>query len=98
MKDYLTIGSSPVEEECAQVGSDNYSERAREECKRFIELIRKVNGEEPPGARLSIKSFPHDFGNYYEVVCYFDDADEESMKYAFDLENNSPLTWEDRRE
>ena len=33
--DYLTIGSTPPEEECAQVGCENYETLAKEECRRF---------------------------------------------------------------
>ncbi len=62
MRDYIDLGSSPANEDCAQVGSENYSQKAREECVRFIELIRKVVGEEPEGAYLAVKSNPHDFG------------------------------------
>lgn len=95
MKDWLSIGSSPIEEDCAQVGSENYAERAKEECRRFIELIRKKVGEEPYGASLAVKGFNHDFGRYYEVVCYFEDTNEEAINYAFKCETETPLRWEE---
>jgi len=95
MREYLTIGSSPAEEDCAQVGDDDYDQKSREECQRFIELIRKKFGDEPKGARLSIKSFLHDYGSYREVVCYYDDEFPKSVDYAFNVENNAPATWED---
>ncbi len=78
-----------------QVGSEDYSRRAGIECLAFIAAIRKKLGEEPPGARLTVKSFPHDFGSYKEVVCIFDDEDEAATKYAFDCEGKSPATWEE---
>ena len=95
MKDFVTIGSSPCDEPCAQLGSENYLQRAKGECLRFIDLIRSVCGQEPVGAFLAIKGFAHDFGTYYEVVCWFDDAIPESIDYAFHVEGNSPLTWND---
>lgn len=95
MKDYLNIGSSPCNEDCAQVGQDNYLEHSRNECKRFIELLRKKFGKEPEGARLAIKSFSHDFGLYREVVCYFDDALPQSVEYCYNIEANTPTHWED---
>ena len=95
MRDYMTIGSSPCDESCVSVGEPNYYPRAQEECARFIELIRKKLGEEPPGARLATKSFPHDFGTYHEVVCHFEDSDEEARIYALRCESEAPRTWQD---
>jgi hypothetical protein len=95
MKDYFSIGSSPIEETCVQLGTENYAERAKQECKRFIELIRKNIGEEPDGAQLGIKGFDHDFGRYYEVVCYFDDSNKDAVDYAIRCEKEMPLKWEE---
>ena len=97
MRDYLSIGPSPCDEDCVQLGTEGYYERAKDECKRFIKLIRKVCGPEPEGstAMLGIKSNMHDFGDYLDVVCYFDDQDELGMKYAFHVEGNTPETWDD---
>lgn len=91
--DYVCIGSSPAEEDCAQVGSDNYPELSRAECRRFIELIRSVVGPEPEGARLIIKSNPHDFGTYYEVAVKFDSDDEDASAYAYRCEEEAPTRW-----
>lgn len=96
MRDYVNIGSSPCDEPCVQLGAPNYGEESRKECQRYIDLIRKVCGEEPEGAELRTKSFPHDFGTYREVVCYFDDEFPDSVDYAFFVEGNSPETWKDK--
>ena len=96
MRDYISIGSAPSDESCVQVNREgDYHDAMRAECRRFLELIRKKLGEEPPGARLAVKSNPHDFGTYYDVVCYFDDEDEEARKYAYRCEAQSPGTWDD---
>lgn len=92
MRDFLYIGSSPVEETC--VGIDAGSHAQVEECKRFIEVIRKVHGPEPEGAQLKVKSNLHDFGTYYEVICWYDDKFPDSVDYAFKVEAETPLTWE----
>jgi hypothetical protein len=55
MRSYISIGPVPCDEDCAQVGRDGYREQAVKECKRFIELLRKTFGDEPPGAHLAIK-------------------------------------------
>ncbi len=94
MREYLEIGSSPANEDCAQVGSPDYAERSRMECKRFIELIRAKLGVEPEGAVLSVKSFPHDLGSYREVICYYDDQYPASVDYAFKVESEAPTQWE----
>ena len=95
MKDFINIGPVPYEEPCAQVGSPDYQRQARQECTRFINLLRRTLGEEPENAHLEIKSNPHDFGTYYEVVCQFDDDDEEAAKYAYRCESEAHSQWDD---
>lgn len=87
MKEYLDIGSTPHEEDCAQVGSEDYAKRAKRECSLFIEQIRK-HYPEPDCGYLIIKGHPHDFGTYYEVRACYDDEDKESTEWAFDIEGD----------
>lgn len=93
MKDYLVIGSAPYDEDCVQVGSENYAKNARLELNLYIEALRKHCGTEPEGATLAIKSFPHDFGTYSEVVCHYDDSLPDSEAYAYKCEGEGPATW-----
>jgi hypothetical protein len=76
-----------------------YPVNARKECQRFINQIRNHYGSEPQGARLYIKSNPHDFGSYLSVECEFiwnpmaefSDEEEEwtpSQEYAFAIEGD----------
>ena len=95
MRDYIVIGSTPCGEECAQLGTEGYYKKAMAESKRFIQLLRKTFGDEPFGALLAIKAFDHDFGTYHEVVCYFQDDNEEAMNYAYRCENETPETWDE---
>ncbi len=46
------------------------------------------------GARLSIRSNPHDFGTYLSVVCYFDHRKQTSIDYAFRCETG-PHFWDE---
>jgi hypothetical protein len=94
MQAYLSLAPAPVEEDCAQVGTDDYPTRARAECRRFIALLRQKFGPEPEGARLAVKTCAHDFGDYFEVVCYFDETLPESVEYAYRCEDNLPATWD----
>ena len=95
MRDFITLGTAPVNESCAQLGQEDYEVKVRPECQRFIKLLRKKFGDEPPGARFALKPFNHDFGVYYEVVCLFDTDDEEAAHYAYRCEDELPATWED---
>ena len=94
MKDFLNIGSTPPAEDCEQLGPDYDVQKAKEECQRYIDLLRKTLGDEPEGARLAIKGFDHDFGRYYEVVCYYYDDNQESVDYAYRCEGEGPENWE----
>jgi hypothetical protein len=93
MRDYLTLGPTPSDEPCACVGETHYSEQAIEECARFIRLLREKFGHEPEGAALTTKWFPHDFGNYCEVVCSYNTDIPESVEYAFRCDDETPTTW-----
>ncbi|KKN20131.1 hypothetical protein LCGC14_0938740 [marine sediment metagenome] len=96
MRDHISIASAPALEDCVQVNpSGDYHDAMKAECRRFLDLIRKKLGPEPPGAMLTVKSNPHDFGSYYEVACLFDDENEEARKYAFRCEAEAPLRWSD---
>ena len=94
MRDYFCIGSSPCEEDCAQVGQPDYRRKAIAECYRFIQLIRDTLGPEPEGAELRIKAFEHDFGTYHEVVCWFETDNEAAREYAHRCDDHAPATWE----
>ena len=100
MRDYLSIGSTPSDESCAQVGSDRYSRASRYECRAFVNQLRRVFGEEPDGAYIKVKSFPHDFGTYKEVVVEYEEGNPEALEYALKIEGDTPLEWDDeaRRE
>ena len=93
MPDCLDLGSVPSYEDCAQVGSEGYGQRARRECQAYINQLRRLYGEEPDGARLSMKSNPHDFGTYYSVVCYFDGDNKQAADYAYRCEAGTD-TWD----
>ena len=95
MRDTIEIGSAPCDEDCAQVGSPNYRDRAGAECTAFIGQIRRVFGPEPSGARLKVQSFPHDFGTYYEVVVQYETENEEAAAYAMVCCDRAPNQWDE---
>lgn len=93
MFDEVFIGPVPAGEPCSQVGDQDYHTESRMECRALIGQIRRERGEEPNGARLTIKAQPHDFGTYYEVVCRYSDGNETAAAYAWDCED-LPENWD----
>lgn len=94
MQDYITIGSTPSGEDCAQVGTWDYMRKSRRECRAFINQIIREHGEPPEGASLRIKSFSHDFGTYHEVAVYYDDSNTAACDYAIGVEGNTAEYWD----
>ena len=91
MRDYLELGPVPADEDCQQVGCPDYDyEKDTADLRRYKTMLE----ERWPDAHFAIKSFPHDFGSYREVVVYFDTEQEDPV--AFDIEANLPRTWDEQ--
>lgn len=99
MAEVIEIGSSPCNEECAQVGQPDYPERSKAECRAFINQIKRVMGEPPEGVTLYTKSNQHDYGTYREVAVKVSALGEEArdiaLVYAYRCEGESPENWDD---
>jgi len=98
--DELTLAPTPVYEDCAQVGTPDYTERAKAECQAFIGQLKRVFGEPPEGARLKVKGNLHDVGAsgvciYYEVAVVFDGANPRAVDYAYTIDDDLPKEWDD---
>jgi len=94
-QDYISISSTPYDEDTAQVGEDNYMAKSRKECRAFAHQLLRQFGNPPHGAKLSIKHFPHDAGTYMEVAVIFDDENEIATNYAYSVDNDIPAHWDD---
>ena len=92
--DHISLGPTPAEEACEQLGPHYDAVRARQECRAFIAQLRRTFGEEPAGARLRVTSNAHDFGTYHEVECRFDGDSEGAAAYAFRCESEGPQQWD----
>jgi len=98
MCSFVDLGTTtPPMEDCAQVGARDYDyyERAKREAKAFINQLRRMFGPEPPGARLAIKSHPHDFGTYITTVVFYDNTDELGAQYAQRCDAEGPQEWDE---
>jgi len=87
MKEFINIGSSPAEEDCFQTGD------AR--CLRECRIYKRQLEREFPGGDFRVKSFPHDFGSYWEVVAYYNPEDEKETDLAFQAESEASPSWDD---
>jgi hypothetical protein len=92
--DYLVIGSVPYDEPCQQVPYDD-PVLARLECKAFANQLVRILGPPPEGASLQVKSFPHDFGTYCEVVVWYDENNDKAAEYAYKCEAEAPAEWDE---
>ena len=90
----LELGSTPSGEDCVQVGSDSYFDLYIAEAKAYIDQLKRQFPNIPDGVSFGIKSFPHDFGTYHEVVVKYNEDNEEAINFAFDVENNTPEYWD----
>ncbi len=91
--DYDLLSTAPPEEPCVQ-GSDD-PQKAREEGRRYIDLIRRVCGGEPEGATLRVRANPHDLGTYYSVALFFDESDPVHVEYMRKVDSEGPIDWND---
>lgn len=96
MQQWIDIGPCPADEECEQanISGANY-ERMKQECRALIAQLRRQLGNEPEGARLTIKfNRDGDYG-YYEAICTYDAKNKAAIDYAFRCEMEMPAKWDD---
>jgi hypothetical protein len=97
MKESFELGTTvPLDEPCAQLGSDTYYNDSNAEVIALIDMIERTIGNPPPGTRLKKISCPHDFGTYYDISVVYDSDDEESEEYMLQVESNLPYEWDEK--
>lgn len=102
MQHHISLGSTPPEEACAQVGADNYYEQAKKECNAYkaqlMRLVVKEFGVLPDDTtfRLRVRGQEHDYGTYYEVFAFFSEYDAKASEMAFWLDANIPGQWDEQ--
>jgi len=97
MREYLDIGSSPVDEPCAQLGTEEYLSRVRLELWAYrnqMERLWAVRLAEEPDMHFGVRANQHDFGTYHELVIHYDDEFETQANLAIEMQNESPATWD----
>lgn len=93
----LNLSPTPVAEDCAQVGSDNYHKQSRIETTVFKQQLYRMLEAEFEEVKITLLTVghPHDFGTYHDVEVKYDENSESSMNQAFWLENNLPEYWDE---
>jgi hypothetical protein len=95
--EYMELGSTPYDEDCAQVGSVEYNKYARKEMEIYInQLDRMFPDAESKGIDFKIKWFNHDFGRYGEVCAYWNTDDEIADEYVYIIESDLPSNWDEQ--
>ena len=95
----IEVGPAPWDEECAQVGSDDYAKRSPMECAVYIRQLGRIFGVHAPEVLSFVRrSFPHDFGRYHEVVACMNAAghalfDESRLPAQWDHVARAELAW-----
>lgn len=95
--DYHTLGPVPADENCAQVGRDDFRKQAIIEMDVYIDQLWRLFPEaQDKRVWFSKKWFEHDFGQYGEVVAKWNDEDTEATNYVFDvIDRNLPEHWDE---
>lgn len=94
--DYFYLSPTPVDEDCAQLGTDGFRKQATKEMTAFCgQLYRQFPLAKEKGVYFRIKWENHDFGQYGEVVAAYDQDDDEAMNYALFVEHNIPERWDE---
>lgn len=92
----MYLGPTPCDEDCAQLGQDNFRELAKKEMNAYIsQLYRTFPDVNQFNVSFKIKWENHDFGTYGEVVAVYDATNQESTKKALDIEWQLPEKWDE---
>jgi hypothetical protein len=95
MKDFMTLGPVPFEEECIQVSPEVDYSAMQKEVSNYVALLESRFINIPENAYFGIKRESHDFGSYFEAAVYWETEDSDSQAFAFFVESNLPATWKD---
>jgi hypothetical protein len=95
MLETLELGTTtPYDEPCAQLGSEGYLNKARQEIRAFAGQLLRSTGQPPAGARLKTLHCPHDFGTYLDLALVYDADDESQVEWMLKMESNIPDKWD----
>ena len=92
----LYLGESPADEECAP--ATDY-QQSKKECRVLIRQLKRMFPlweENECSIRMTRNNYDGgDFDCYYTVEVFFNDANEVSINYAYDIEAGFPARWDE---
>lgn len=95
MLDYMEISqTTPCDEPCVQIGSENYMKLSRLEARTYIDQLQRKFGSAPVGSFFKIVHCPHDFGTYLDIRYYYDDEDQRHVAYLCEIDRGCDK-WDD---
>lgn len=95
MRDWTTLGPTPAEEECEQVGTEKYDPyRARIETRVFVNMLRRIHKPEHTEIKLHTEN-GHDAGPYIEAAVYYDPQNDAAVQEMLRIEGGVPGKWDD---
>lgn len=92
MKDFISLGTAPTNENCCQLCRPNYEKYGELEALEFRRMLLDYIDNLEDGIWIKITRNPHDFGNYYDVILEFD-SNEETVNHACAIEDSIPNNW-----
>jgi len=96
MIDFITLGPTPMEENCQQIGPPTFDgSKESKELIAYKHQLMRMFKDIPSNCKFIIRSFPHDFGRYREVCITYYINVPESEDFAFEVESNLPLNWDE---
>ena len=97
MRDYIALGSRPTGEQAPRFQT---TDEARRETGVYLRQLRRIYGQEPLGASLALRTGVHEYGTYYEVVCWYVHntgdpmLDYRAHEYAAKCDREIPTAWD----
>jgi len=91
VKDFIFLGPVPANENCAQLGTENYKQIAKFECELFkSQLEEHYKNDLSSDLRFKILPQDHDFGTYYEVVLeYYANFEDKAFQLESEIFSNN---------
>lgn len=94
--DYIVVGTTPVDEECASVGDIDYYDRVRVEYRAYKDQLKRMFPQlESSDFGMTLMGFDHDFGRYHELALWYNTNVHHVEEMAFEIETNLPEKWDE---
>jgi hypothetical protein len=100
MREWMTLGTVPFEEDCVQVNPNkDYLPAMQAEVRRFVQFLENRFLNIPEEAYFGVKrESGHDAGTYLEAAIYWNTDCSEAEQFAFFVESNIPARWDDEEQ